>query len=318
MARIALLARIACVVPAVALLLFGGSDAAAAEKIGVVTPLCCDFGADTKEMIVAGLKAAGVAPASYELLVQRPGTDRVSLLNSIRKLTAYEVKALITFGGTAAREAAQESRSVPVIFVGAWDPVKSGLVSALDRPGKNVTGVSGRTSLAFLLDALVETTQPSNLGVLYHSDNIDGLAQLAEVKEAAAKRGLALTPVDTRTVKGPALAPALAGCQAVYLAIGVFPEAVGREELEALGKPVITQSQNAEGAGAIFALSAEPEESLAEATKIVARILAGEKPGQVPVGAAKKIAFVVNMQAAQRQGVKIPFGVLSRASRVVK
>lgn len=311
--------RMACAVTALPLLLgWGAVDAGAAGKIGIVTPLCCDFGAETKNMIAGSLKTAGVDPGGYELLVQRPGTDRISLLNSIRKLIAYEVTVLIVFGGTAAREAAQETRSVPVVFIGAWDPVKSGLVAGLERPGKNLTGVTGRTSLAFLLDAVAETGPPQNLGVIYHSDNIDGLAQLAEVKEAAAKRGWKVTAVDARAVKGPDLAGALSATQTVYLAIGAYPDAVTPADLAAIDKPVITQCQNADGAGAVFTLAAEPAESLDEAARIVGRVLAGEKPGLVPVAAARKIAFVINLAAAQRLGVKVPFGVLSRASRVVK
>ncbi len=292
--------------------------ALAAGSIGLVMPVCCELGDQSKDKFASYLQQSGVAPGQAEIILQRPGLDKISILNSIRKVLAYDAGMLIVFGGAAAKEAARETKSVPVIFIGVYDPVRQGLVANPERPGGNMTGVSSQTSLPFLLDRIQETIPLQNLGVIHHSDNADSISQVAELKDLAAKRNIRLTMVDMKAGKVEDLAGRFQGVQFVYLAAGCFDYFITQEDLLKIGRPVAAQCQNIEGTESVFTLSADNDTLLLDASRIAARLLKGEKASQVPVAGAKKIDFIINLPVAERLGLKIPFPVLSRATRIIK
>jgi putative ABC transport system substrate-binding protein len=293
-------------------------DARCAQSIGLVMPRCCEFGDQTKDVIARGLAESGFPAKDLEILVQRPGADKISIINAIRKLIAFDVKALVVFGGTAAREAAREAKGFPVIVTGSYDPVGQNLIQSAERPGGNLTGVQCKTSLPFLLDSILESTAVTKLGVVHHSENLDSQTQLAELGDLAAKKRFEVVTVDMKQAPGDGLAQSLAATQFVYLAAGCYPDFIDQAHLVGLGKPVATQCQQGGGTLAVFSLAADEEETLLEAGRIAARILKGEKAGTIPFSAVKKINFVINMALAQKLGLKIPFGLLSKATKIIR
>ncbi len=300
-------------------LLVAPVKALAAKGIGLVMPLCCDLGDETKDRFARALQQAGIPPGDVELLVQRPGVDKVSIANGVRKLIAYDAKVLVVFGGTAAQAAVQEARDTPVVFIGVYDPVGEGLIQSLEKPGKNMTGVYCKTSLPFLLDNIQETAPGlSSLGVIFHSDSLDSQAQLSELKGLAAKRNLQLLTADLRGSTAEAAGKTVQPAAFVYLAGGCWPDLIGSVDLERLNKPLASQCQNAASARPVLNLAPDEEEMIAEAARLTARLLRGEKASQVPVSTARKIAFVIDLQSAQRLGLKVPFTVLGRATKIVQ
>jgi putative ABC transport system substrate-binding protein len=291
-------APVACLL-LVAAITVCSAPAASARNVGFIMPLCCDFGDTTRDRFTGFLGQSGFGPGTVEILVQRPAADRVSILNSIRKLIAYNVDALVVFGGSAAREAMQETQSIPIIFIGAYDPLREGLVQSLDLPGKNISGVSCKTSLPFLLDNIQETAGLSAFGVIYHADNLDSRAQHEELKDLTGKRGVKIVSADVRSVPVDSLPGLLASTQFVYVAAGCYSNIVSGADLQRIARPVATQCQNSDDMGAVLSLAADNDEVLQRAADITARTLKGET-------------------AAQRLGLKIPFSVLSRATKLIK
>jgi putative ABC transport system substrate-binding protein len=312
--------RTAALVLSVAALLLAALPlpAAAATTVGLVMPKDCIFGDDVSARFLAALAREGVAAADVALQLQRPAPDRVSRLNSIRKLIAYDAAVLVVWGGTGVHEASQETPRVPIVFVGAYDPVKEGIIADLNAPGRNITGVSSQTSLPFLLDAVAETGGGGPLGVIYYSENIDSTAQLDALKAQGPKKGFpSIIPADIRTAAVDEMMGTFGPARFIYLASGCLlkDQAI---DLAKLGKPLITQAAGLKGNGIVFSLAPDPDEMLAETAKVLARILRGEKASQIPVASVKKIEFVIDLAEAQRLGLKVPFSVLSRATRVNK
>jgi len=289
---------------------------ARASTVGLILPRDCAFSSDAKDKISLYLKASGIKDA--DVLMQRPGSDKVSRLNSMRKFLAFGVDIIVVWGGTSLKEIAVEAGKTPIVFVGVWDPVASGIVKSLDQPGQNITGVVGRTSAAFLVDNIIESTGIKVLGLLYHSGIVDSKAQYEDVKATAPGKGLDILEVDLQVTPQEEAPAALEPAPFLYLAQGCDVQEGVYEALAGLGKPAATQNPGVSGGGVIFTLAPDMEETLKVASDIIGRILKGEKPGDIPVSRVKKISFIINVGEAHRLDVKIPFAVLNRGTEVIR
>jgi putative ABC transport system substrate-binding protein len=300
------------------LVMLSAGPAAWGASIGLVVPKGTIGGDQIRGQLVASLQRAGVASDGVEFLVQQPANDSISLANGIRKLTAYDVDMLVVVGGSAAREAMRQGVKIPVLFLGSYDPVDQGLVRDLKTPGKNLTGVSKRTSLVLLLDSIQETAAPRSIAVLVNPDNADGASQLKDVQAVASSKGIAVTVVDTSRIDAAAVGERVGTAPFIYLASGCLSDAVSLAELGRLSRPMATQTPDLTGSGIVFALAAPMDVIVEEGGALLARLVKGEKPSGIAVVPVRKIEFTVNMSEAARLGLKIPFPVVSRATKVIK
>ena len=287
-----------------------------ARTVGLILPRDCAFKADAKDRFSFYLRESGVNDA--DVLLQRPGSDKVSRINSMRKFLAIGADVIIVWGGTSLKEISDEAGKTPIVFIGAWDPLKSGLVKDLTKPGKNVTGVMGKTSMSYLIDNILESTGNKSLGVIFHSQVIDSVAQYDELQGLAADKGLDIISVDLGKMSTEEADAALEPAPFLYLAQGCAVTGGIFEALAEMNKPAATQNPGVTGGGVIFTLAPDMEETIKVASDITGRILKGDKPGDIPVARVKKINFVINVGEARRLGVKIPFGVLNRGTEVIR
>jgi putative ABC transport system substrate-binding protein len=289
-----------------------------AKTVGLILPKDCAFSPDTKEKFGAILRSKGISGKDLEIFMQRPGSDKVSRLNSIRKFLAIGSDVIVVWGGTSLKEIASEAGKTPIVFVGAWDPVKSGIIKDLKAPGKNVTGVVGKTSMPYLIDNIIETVNPKALGVIYHSEVIDSMAQYDDLKKVAAEKGLDLLAMDAKGLTPAAASKTLAPAEFLYLAQGCAVEGGVYTSLSQLNKPAATQNPGVSGGGVVFTLAPDMDETIKVAAEITASILNGKKPGEIPVARIKKINFVINLGEAKKLGLTIPFPVLKRGTEVIR
>ncbi len=294
------------------------TGAAAQQSLGLILPGGDYFNEGDKDDFSRHLAAAGIPAGSVQIYFQRPSPDKVSRMNSIRKFVAHEVDALVVYGASTAREASQETDKMPIVFLGAHDPVKQGLVQSMEKPGRNLTGVSASTSVAFLLDNIVEIAGTGDLGVAHSSNSLNSEEQLKEIRELSGQRGLKPVFVDVEGSTTEEMKSAFRGAKFIYLAVGSFPLDRARCSVGDLGKPVASQSACTGAEGVVLALVPDFQEMLKEGAALTARILRGEDPGRIPVSPLKKISFIINLKEAKKHGLKIPFPVLSRATEVVK
>jgi putative ABC transport system substrate-binding protein len=301
-----------------ALALIFTPTASFAKTVGLVLPRDCAFSPDTKENFAAALRSQGFSSKDLEVFMQRPGSDKVSRLNAIRKFLAIGADVIVVWGGTSLKEIASEAGKTPIVFIGAWDPVKSGIIKDLNFPGKNITGVLGKTSMPYLIDNIIETAGPKVLGVMYHSDVVDSMAQYDELKGVAAGKGLDLVAVDVQGLTPARASATLAPAEFLYLAQGCAVDGGVYTSLADLNKPAATQNPGVTGGGVVFTLAPDIDETIKVAAGITGSILKGKKPGQIPVSRIRKISFVINMGEARKLGLKIPFGVLNRGTEIIR
>lgn len=226
----------------------------------------------------------------------------------------------------SARALLEAKAGVPVVIVAiTYDPVETGIVSSLRRPGGTVTGVtlSGPAAAAKRLEILREIVPKAKR--LFVLDDPYSKAQLEAVREAAkilrveiVVETFAALPYDFESAfaKGRA-----AGIEAV----SVLDSPVFLDQREKIAELVIKHRLVSVGAHVFFAeagllisYSADLAKIFARAGDIAASILKGAKPGDIPVEQPREFEFVVNLKTAKALGISIPLSIMLSANRVIE
>jgi putative ABC transport system substrate-binding protein len=250
--------------------------------------------------------------------------DRLPAL--ARELVDRPVAVIAALGGSDSIAKAITS-TIPIVFGSGGDPVASGLVASLNRPGGNITGVTfltaalGAKRLGLLRD-LVPGAQV--LALLANPNYYLGPVQITDVEEAARALGQRLIVLDGRTdEKIEAAFAALAPQHVTALLVGSDPFFdTRRERLVALALqhrvPAIYQFREYAVAGGLMSYGTSITEMYRLAGLYVGRILKGEKPADLPVMQVSKFELVINLKTAKALGVKISDNLLSLADEVIE
>jgi putative tryptophan/tyrosine transport system substrate-binding protein len=227
----------------------------------------------------------------------------------------------------AAQAAKSATRTIPIVVL-VGDPVGTGLVDSLARPGGNVTGVSFMTSgLAAKRLELLKEAVPGISRVLVLAYPVDPIAplQVKALKEAAPSLGVTLEIHDVRTANDlPAAFDAGARGRAQGLLVtsaSIFlvqrarvTELAARHRLPA----IYPQSPFAVDSGGLMAYDVIESDLQRRAASYVDRVLKGAKPSDLPVQQPAKLNLVINLKTARALGLTIPPSVLLRADQVVE
>jgi putative tryptophan/tyrosine transport system substrate-binding protein len=276
-----------------------------------------------------GLKEAGYIEGQNVLIEYRWAEghyERLSVL--VADLISRTVDVIFAAGGTdPAKVAKAATTKIPIVFVSAADPVKTGLVASLSRPGGNVTGVSLLASAldAKKLDLLRELVpQVSTIGALINPSYPEAKSQANEFETAANGLGVrslvlsAGTEADINTV--------FAGLEeqrvgALVVSTDPFFGA-RRDQLVALAArhsvPVIYFQREFAAAGGLVSYGPHFADGYRQGAVYVGRVLKGEKPADLPVQQPTKFELVINIRVARALGLTVPPMVLARADEVIE
>jgi putative tryptophan/tyrosine transport system substrate-binding protein len=230
---------------------------------------------------------------------------------------------VILAGGTEAKRA---TSVIPIVFPSAGDPVGTGIVASLGRPGGNVTGLSnfgsdlGSKRLALLREAFPALRR---LAIMANADYSGGVTEMAEIKPAARTLGIEVVPLVIRRVEdiAPAIEALKDRAEALYVIGDPF---VNTHRLRintfALAGRLPTmhgQREYVEAAGLMSYGSNFPDLNR-RAAEYVDKILRGAKPADLPVEQPTKFDLVVNLVTARALGVTMPSTLLARADEVIE
>src|SRR6516225_2698164 len=234
---------------------------------------------------------------------------------------------VIVTSATAAIVAAKQATSViPIVFAAAGDPVGTGLVASLSRPGGNVTGLSmQQTDVAAKRLELLREFVPGlrRLAIL---GNVDGPAVLLDMREVqTAARPLGLEVVTSEIRRGEDIAPAfetLKGrADALYVCIDPLVH-THRSRIHTLALaarlPTMQGSREAVEAGGLISYGPSQSDLYRRAADYVDKILRGAKPGDLPVEQPRKFDLVINLTTAKALGPEIPPTLLATADEVIE
>ena len=279
-----------------------------------------------------GLRDLGYVEGRNLMIEYRSAEGKLERLPALAaELVALKVDVIVAAAGTPpALAAKQATRALPIVFIGAGDPVTSRLVTSLARPGGNVTGLSALSPelvgkwLELLTQAVPGVSrvaflqQPGALGERTEKD----ILKAAEV--AARALGVRLQFVEAR---GPAdidraysdMTRARAGALTV-LSTPMF-SAERRRLLDLAAKnrlPTVYSFREYVDAGGLMSYGPNLADLFRRAATYVDRILKGTKPGDLPVEQPTKFDLVINLKTAKALGLTIPQSVLGRADEVIQ
>jgi putative ABC transport system substrate-binding protein len=236
-----------------------------------------------------------------------------------------KVDVIVTVG-SGAEAARQATSTIPIVFALAGDPVGSGMVGSLARPGGNVTGLSIQsTDLAGKRIELLREVLPGlrRLAIIGHIGASGAVLEIAEAQAAARKLGLEVETLEIRRAEeiAPALGTLKSGVQALYVCPDPLINANhARINTLALGArlPTIHPFRDYLGAGGFLSYGANNVDLFRRSGDLVDKILRGAKPADIPVEQPTKFDLVVNLKTAKALGLEVPATLLARADEVIE
>ena len=243
------------------------------------------------------------------------------------ELAALAPDVIVTGGASYVAALQQATRTVPIVFATATDPVGGGLVASLARPGGNVTGFTTFEygSSAKWLELLKQIApRLMRVAVIRDPSLPTGTGQLGAIQSAAPSFGVELSPVDVRNVAELERAiAAFAHGSNGGLIIQASPLAtIHRDLIVTLAArhklPAVYSERHFVAAGGLISYGPDYADQYRQAAGYVDRILKGEKPADLPVQAPTKYELVVNLKTAKALGLTVPPTLFAQADEVIE
>lgn len=276
-----------------------------------------------------GLKDAGFVAGKNVTIEYRWAdghTERLAALAA--DLLKRNVAVILAASGTEpARAVMAATSTIPIVFVSAADPVQLGLVSSLNRPRGNVTGVSliGSALEAKRLELLHELLPgASSIAVLIDPNYPAAKIQMHELQEAAARLGVKVIQDDLPgdgDIEKPLADAVQQGASALLVTQNPLSSVV-RERIVALAAsrsiPAIYWQREFAAVGGLISYGPVFADGYRQAGVYVGRILKGEKPAELPVVQPTKFEMVINLKTAKALGLAVPPTLLATADEVIE
>ncbi len=268
----------------------------------------------------AGYKDGENLKFLYESAQGNPGTAA----QIARQFVGEEPSVIVPISTPSAQAVVSATRDIPVVFTAVSDPVGAQLVKDVAKPGRNVTGLSDMSPVAEHIRLIKEISpNAKSIGFLYNTAETNSVSILAALKEEATKNDMTVVEsVATKSAEVQGAARGLVGRADVFYIptdntiVSAFEAAVGVAEEAKV--PLYAADTGSVDRGAVAALGFNYFDVGKQTGEIVARILKGEAPGDIPVTVAAGTDLVINKGAATRMGVTLPEAIVSRATRTVE
>jgi putative ABC transport system substrate-binding protein len=293
-------------------MLIPGQAFAAEKMVGVIMTGNIPYYREVHKAFTQTLASEGFAPGRVTVVMQSPTPEPMSWRNAARKLIAIGSDIIVSYGAPATLTALGETSDIPVIFAAVFDPVGVGISA------RNTTGISSKVPVATLIKNLKSISNFSTLGVIYSEDEKDTVVQANEVRQLERTYGFRSVRFNIRRTEDTAKIARVdalfltTSCSAMYCVNNIV--SIARRGRMATASTIGGGENN----GLILTMEANPAEQGAEAAQLVARILRGAKPSSLPVVQPKKVDLILNLKEATSLGLKIPFDLLTAATKVIK
>jgi putative ABC transport system substrate-binding protein len=302
-----------------------------ADRMARIGYLGRDLVPHLHEAFLQGLRDLGYVEGRNVVIEYRDAEGKPERLPALAaELVALKVDVIVAPTTVAALAAKQATRTLPIVFPVAADPVTSGLVASLARPGGNVTGLSNLAPelVGKGLEQLKQAVPGvSRVAVLWQPGALPERTRkdmLKEAEVAARALGVRLQSVEARGADDfdrafSDMTKGAAGALTVLGSSMFFSERRRLVDLAAKNRlPAVYPGREFVDAGGLMAYGPDLADLFRRAPTYVDRILNGEKPGDLPVEQPTKFELVINLKTAKALGLTIPQSLLQRADQVIE
>jgi putative ABC transport system substrate-binding protein len=285
-------------------------------------------GTSAAEVLRDGLREHGWTEGQNILVEYRfAGAKPEQLSQSAAELVRLKVDVIVAVSTPAAQAARRATNTVPIVFSMVSDPVASGLVASLARPGGNATGLSNMLpeQSGKLLELLKEAAPGvSRVAVVWDSANPGKVLELKEMQTVAPLLGITLQSLEVHNEKDIQNAFSVVSKNRSN-GLVTFVDAVTVSHRQRIVDfaaknrlPSIYQASDFVSAGGLMSYGTNRFDLHRRAATYVDKILKGTKPADLPVERPIKFDLVINLKTAKQIGLSIPPNVLARADRVIR
>ncbi len=252
-------------------------------------------------------------------------TDRLPELAA--ELVRLKVDIIVTAGTLTSKAAQKATTTIPIVFGSVGDPVRTGLVKSLARPGANITGLSNlNVDIGPKRLEMLHTILPklSRVALLMHPDNPNHAIVLNDVQAAGQKRHITIEGVKARTPQEIDSAFALMRKQNVGAVLVSLDPLFQQQKIQIAELavkyrlPSMTADRQYAEAGCLVSYGSDLGDLFRRAATYVDKIVKGAKPADLPVEQPTRFELAVNVRTAKALGIKIPSELLLRADRVIE
>jgi putative ABC transport system substrate-binding protein len=318
----------------IAVALFSAVSVASAQqagkvyRIGWLSYLECPVRPEFMDPFRQGLRELGYVEGQNIVIECRGALGVADRLPGLAdELVRLKVDVLVAPSTPSAIAAKQATNTIPIVFLYVGDPIGSGLVTSLARPGGNVTGLSvfGPDMVPKVLEALKEAAPSVSRVAVWINPTNPGHTQPDPQLDAAAKiLGVRLNRVDARAAANLDAAFAAALRQREE-ALFVYPRSLALPEVQRIAQfaiknrlPTTAIYPNYVRAGMLMSYGPNIPDMYRRAGTYIDKILKGTKPADLPVEQPTKIELVINLGTATAIGLTIPQSLLQRADEVIE
>lgn len=296
----------------------------AVKRVGIVQIVEHPSLNTIRESFVRGLEKRGFSGGGNLVIdYQNAQGDQANLKTICRKFSSRRYDLIVAIATPSAQAAVGETSEIPVLFSACTDPVGSGLVDNLERPGKNVTGTSDAVSAQRVMELAKRITPGiSSVGVLYSSGETNSAAVVEDLRKYTDYIGMTLVEATvTNSSEVKQAAQFLAGkVDAIFLPIdntiaSAMP-AVAQVAVEAR-VPIYAGADSLVKDGGLAAYGINYEALGEETADMAAQILNGKKPGDIPVRSINDMDIYLNLATAGALGITIPEDIMNEAVEVI-
>ena len=281
------------------------------------------------EALREGLREFGYLEGKTILIEWRSAEGKLDRLPALAsELVRLKVDVIVTAGPIATRPVKQATSTIPIVMTNEGDPVGTGFVASLARPGGNITGlstlapeISGKR-IELLKEILPHISRVAVFGTSTRSDNAQSLS---EVDLAAKAFGVKLQYIDVLSpndIQNAFRAASNGRAEAVLMMAASAVVTGHRTEIIDLAAksrlPVMYRLRDEVEEGGLMTYSVSFTDLDRRSATYVDKILKGAKPADLPVEQPTKFELVINLKAAKQIGLTVPTSVLARADKVIK
>ena len=331
--RLVVKSRVTRLATAAAVLLLAGSVAAQAQqaarvyRIGYFSPTSPS---PLFDAFRPALRELGYVEGRNVIIEERYAEGNLDRLPElVAELIRLKVDVLVTGSTVSALAAKRATTTVPIVFATVFDPVATGIVASLARPGGNITGMAmgvGGSGFGGKWVELLKSAIPnvSHVAVLWNSANPASAPIVREVRAAARTLNVTLDLLDAgnpTNLDRAFVAIGAGGVQGIIVTNDPFFN-TNRARLAQFAAskriPAVHFSKLFVDAGGLMAYGASFEDNWRRAAPYVDKILKGAKPADLPIEQPTKFELVINLKAARALGLTIPQSLLLRADHVIE